>query len=128
MKKLIVIFVLVFLAKVNAQNFPVIVDSVAFYADSVSTLIELNKNEFIADLYVPSSRADTITLKVLLPDDTREWYMSESGADYVLTVDSTKNTVVTFPPTKVHAKRKMYLIVPWSPTDTFYIPYTKRPF
>lgn len=122
------LFVLILLVKANAQSYPVSVDSVAFLGDSVSTKIELGKNEFISDLFIPSSRTTAITMKVLLPDDTREWYFSEDGSDYSVSVDNSKNTVVTLPPSKFHSKKEIYLIITADPADTFYIPFTKRPF
>lgn len=128
MKKLFLIsfVVLCFSSLISAQS--VSTGSAAFNADSVSTEIQLSKNEFISSIMVPQGL--TTSLKFSVYDETAGgWYfMSDGGSDYSITVDSTKATYIPLLPTKFYGMKRLKAIIEADIADTSTIYYNKRPY
>jgi hypothetical protein len=128
MKKIFLILFMVLCSGLILTAQSVSTGSADFYADSVSTEIQLSKNEFISSLMVPQGLTTSIKFKVYDETAGGWYYMSDDGSDYSVTVDSSKATFIPLLPTKFYGMKRLKAIIEADIADTSSIYYNKRPY
>lgn len=113
MKK--IIFIALLFSVIGFAQSPVVKKTVSFYADSIAN-VQIDRDLFIAGVYMP--RGKTVTLKFDLYDGSAWYRMSDSGSDYSITVDSTKNTFIPLPPTKFYSAKTLQMLIGKDRADT----------
>jgi len=132
MKKLFLIMLLgglLWLTSTQGQTIPVVSGTAYFYADSISTTITLNKNEFLAMIYIDASRTASIYPQIYNTGKAAWYMLDDDGSQYSTTIaDSSENYAIPMKPTRFLSAKQIRFIIDNDPADTLELPYEKRPY
>ena len=124
--KLIILALLIFASYGIAQNIPVVEKSVAFYADSLSQTITLEKSMFLSGIYMPASRTDSLWFQVYDDDNSLWYWLLDAGSKYVVVSDSTIPCYLPLKPTLFYPIKKIRILFNADIADTLDLYYDER--
>ena len=128
MKK-ILFLIMIFTSIGLAQVFPVISDSCFFYADSISSTITLDRNEFISKIWLDADRSDKVYFQEYDAGKEKWSWLIYDDAKYTIdSPDSTLDVVVSLKPQAFYGTKQLRLLITNDPADTISVRYDKRPY